>query len=57
MEGWMSSTGHKENILNPEFTHLGVGYEDAPDDITGTPENPDFDVYWTQVFGTDVFSS
>ena len=55
--GWMNSTGHRENILNPEFTHLGVGYENAPDNITGTPENPDFDVYWTQVFGTDSFSS
>ena len=25
MEGWMNSEGHRKNILNPEFTGLGVG--------------------------------
>jgi uncharacterized protein YkwD len=25
MEGWMNSTGHRENILQSVFTHLGVG--------------------------------
>ena len=25
IKGWMESPGHRENILNPEFTHLGVG--------------------------------
>ncbi|MGL4343982.1 MAG: CAP domain-containing protein [Cellulosilyticaceae bacterium] len=37
VEGWMNSQGHRENILNPNFTHLGVGYEP-----TGH--------YWTQMF-------
>jgi len=23
---WMNSPPHKENILNPDFTHLGIGY-------------------------------
>ncbi|RVW01875.1 CAP domain-containing protein [Rhodococcus xishaensis] len=23
---WMNSPGHRANILNPDFTHLGVGY-------------------------------
>lgn len=23
--GWMNSTGHRENILNKEFTHEGIG--------------------------------
>ncbi|MEO4054868.1 CAP domain-containing protein [Solibacillus sp. CAU 1738] len=23
---WMASQGHRENILNPNFTHIGVGY-------------------------------
>lgn len=23
---WMNSQGHRENILNPNFTHIGVGY-------------------------------
>ena len=25
VESWMSSTGHRKNILNPSFTHTGVG--------------------------------
>lgn len=37
MQDWMNSAGHRANILNPEFTHLGVGVaEPGP--------------YWTQVF-------
>jgi uncharacterized protein YkwD len=39
MESWMSSPGHRGNILNPTFTHIGVGKVDGPD-------GP----YWTQVF-------
>ncbi|MFF8844359.1 CAP domain-containing protein [Streptomyces sp. NPDC015127] len=39
MAGWMSSPGHKENILNCEFKEIGVGLA-QPDD------------YWTQDFGT-----
>ncbi len=26
IDAWMHSTGHRANILNPEFKHLGVGY-------------------------------
>lgn len=26
MESWMNSPGHKKNILDPDFTHVGVGY-------------------------------
>lgn len=25
MEGWLNSKGHRESLLNEEFTHLGVG--------------------------------
>ena len=25
MSGWMSSPGHRSNILSPEYTHLGMG--------------------------------
>lgn len=32
---WMNSPGHRANILNPNFTHLGVGFHDF---------------YWTQKF-------
>ena len=30
VEGWMNSPGHRANILNPDFTHIGVGYFNAP---------------------------
>jgi uncharacterized YkwD family protein len=26
VDGWMNSQGHRENILNGSFTHIGVGY-------------------------------
>ncbi|MFD1360755.1 CAP domain-containing protein [Lentibacillus salinarum] len=26
VNGWMNSDGHRENIMNPNFTHIGVGY-------------------------------
>jgi uncharacterized protein YkwD len=38
MTGWMSSPGHKANILNCSFTAIGVGY-----DTRGN--------YWVQNFG------
>ena len=25
IEGWLNSKGHRESLLNEEFTHLGVG--------------------------------
>ena len=39
MTAWMNSPGHRQNILNPAFTELGIGYATA----AGRP-------YWTQVF-------
>ncbi|MFJ5797607.1 CAP domain-containing protein [Streptomyces decoyicus] len=38
MKGWMSSPGHKKNILDCSFKEIGVGHA-QPDD------------YWTQDFG------
>jgi len=40
MTGWMNSSGHKANILNANYTELGVGYAL---NSTGRP-------YWVQVF-------
>ena len=37
VNGWMSSSGHRANILSPSFTHIGVGL--ATDGY-----------YWTQMF-------
>jgi uncharacterized protein YkwD len=39
MSAWMGSDGHRANILNPVYTHLGVGVHDA----SGGP-------WWVQVF-------
>lgn len=39
MEGWMNSPGHKANILNANFTKIGVGYFKT----NGR-------AYWTQMF-------
>ncbi|WP_188455182.1 CAP domain-containing protein [Virgibacillus oceani] len=37
VNAWMNSEGHRANILNPEFTHIGVGYVESGN-------------YWTQQF-------
>jgi uncharacterized protein YkwD len=42
--GWMNSTGHCENIMNPNYKHLGVGYYYRSSGST-------YAHYWTQDFG------
>ncbi len=37
MKGWMSSPGHRANILNRKYTHIGVGHVASGN-------------YWTQQF-------
>lgn len=37
VKGWMNSAGHRANILNSKYTHIGVGYEASGN-------------YWTQLF-------
>ena len=37
VNGWMNSPGHRANILNSAFTHIGVGYVSDGN-------------YWTQMF-------
>ncbi|MBQ8281886.1 MAG: hypothetical protein IJZ25_05770 [Lachnospiraceae bacterium] len=39
MEAWMNSSGHRANIMNASFTHIGVGYYQ----VNGVN-------YWTQLF-------
>jgi len=46
VQGWINSTGHRANILNPNFTEIGVGYYLLSND-TG---NVNYNSYWTQVF-------
>lgn len=50
VEGWMNSPGHRANILNPNFTEIGIGYEYLEND-TGSVN---YNHYWTQVFGTPL---
>ncbi|RYM06204.1 hypothetical protein EWH99_03740 [Sporolactobacillus sp. THM7-7] len=40
VNGWMNSEGHRKNILNPNFTTIGVGYV----------EGGSYGSYWTQEF-------
>ena len=42
VKGWMDSPPHKENILKPEFTEIGVALA----------KNKKGERYWVQVFGT-----
>ena len=43
IRGWMNSQGHRENILNPNYTEIGFGYAYSNDS--------DYKHYWVQVFG------
>jgi len=40
---WMDSTGHRTNILNPNFTEIGIGYVYNSASF--------YDHYWTTDFG------
>lgn len=40
MTGWMNSSGHKANILNSNYTHIGVGVYEYNNRL-----------YWVQIFG------
>lgn len=40
MEQWMNSAGHRANILNPDYTAIGVGHYESAAGVN----------YWTQLF-------
>ncbi|WP_187442679.1 S-layer homology domain-containing protein [Rossellomorea vietnamensis] len=42
ISSWMNSPGHRDNMLNPNFTHMGAGY------AQGGP----YRHYWVQIFIT-----
>lgn len=48
VNGWMNSSGHRNNILNCNFKETGVGYYYLAND-TG---NENWNRYWTQVFAS-----
>lgn len=41
VRSWMKSPGHRRNILNPSYTHVGIG---------ATSCSKGFSPYWTQMF-------
>lgn len=47
MAGWMGSSGHRANILDCDFTEMGVGYYYLASD----PGAEQWHHYWTQDFG------
>jgi hypothetical protein len=53
VEGWMNSPGHRANILNANYTEIGIGYVYLEND-TGSVN---YNHYWTQVFGTPLSSN
>lgn len=40
MKGWMNSPGHRANIMNENYTKIGVGYYQNANGVN----------YWTQLF-------
>jgi hypothetical protein len=42
---WMNSPGHRHNILEPEFTEVGIGI------VPGTPGDPSWGATYTTDFG------
>ncbi len=40
VNAWMNSQGHRQNILNPGYTHIGVGFA----------QGGSYGYYWTQMF-------
>jgi len=42
---WMSSDGHRRNILNCAYLNIGIGYRHTPADRFGH--------YWTQLFAAE----
>lgn len=41
---WMASTGHRTNILNKKYTHIGIAFIRR--------EGSEYGTYWVQCFGT-----
>ena len=38
VEDWITSPGHRENMLDPQFTHLGVGVSARQHTLRATQE-------------------
>ena len=43
VKSWMKSSGHRKNILNKQFTEIGIGYYRT--------DYSEYEYYWVQNFG------
>ncbi len=43
VDGWMKSSGHRKNILNNDYSEIGIGYYQL--------EDSKYQYYWVQNFG------
>ncbi|MBW4668621.1 MAG: pre-peptidase C-terminal domain-containing protein [Cyanomargarita calcarea GSE-NOS-MK-12-04C] len=50
VQGWMSSPGHRANILNANYQEVGIGYHYLENDMG----NVNYNYYWTQDFGSTL---
>ena len=48
VSNWLSSPGHRANIMSPAFANIGVGVRCRRHTDTGRGDGP---CYWTQLFG------
>lgn len=51
VQAWMNSPSHRENMLNPKLTEMGVGCYFLENDLGST----NYRYYWTQDFGQPMF--
>ena len=62
LEGWINSPGHKENLLGPHYTEIGVGVVQAPDknpkyitvQVSGRPQSEKFTFQIANASGVPV---
>lgn len=50
VDGWINSSGHRANLLNPSYNEIGIGYYYLQNDAGSVNYNS----YWTQSFGKGV---
>lgn len=52
VDAWIASPGHRENMLNSSWEHVGVGYEYLANDNG----NVNYQHYWTLDFATPLLA-
>ncbi len=50
MSAWLNSEGHRENILDEAFSHMGIGYTDQDCTIVGADSTAQLSHGWVQLF-------